>query len=172
MSLPLSAIAEASSNSYWKKYDWARPFADEDERLNPTADPSREYRQYLPLDPTHPRAWIPPYVRWAKRKQVNFQCPITGWKETDWFRGIQGGPYRRVGVLTMDHILPGAKGGLTTDENLRALSSLANTKKGHREISDEQLRLNILSAYKVVFMPEDLLKVLTEYNITQYKVGT
>lgn len=161
-----------ANDRYWKKYDWARPFAEEELRQTPDAmDPQREYRQYLPLDPSHPRAYIPPHVRWAKRKEVEFTCPITGWKETDWYRGTNGGPFRKVGPLTMDHIIPGAAGGLTTDENLRAISSLANSKKGHKTISDEELRRQLHHGYKIATMPADLLHILELYGITQYKVG-
>ena len=168
----VAILANNLNDQYWSKYDWARPFAEEEARKNPEIlDPQHDYRQYLPLDPTHARAWIPPHVRWAKRKEVNFTCPITGWKETDWFRSHGGGPYRRVGTLTMDHIIPGALGGLTTDENIRAVRELANTKKGHKTISDEELRDNLFRAYKTVYMPEDLLAMLDKYVITSYKVG-
>lgn len=157
---------------YWKQYDWAKTLADEELRLNPIVSQKEDYRQYLPIDPTHPRAWIPPYVRYAKRAQVQFRCPITGWLETDWYKDTHGkGPYKRVGVLTMDHILPGAAGGKTTDENIRAISLLANMKKGAKQISDEHLRESIFIAYKLVELPEDLLTVLTKYGISSYKVG-
>jgi hypothetical protein len=168
----MSTFSEIAPDEYWSRYDWARPFAEEEARLNPDLlDPQHEYRQYLPAEPSHPRAWIPPYVRWAKRKQVDFTCPITGWKETDWFRGNGGGPFRRIGTLTMDHIIPGALGGLTTDENIRAISYLANSIKGHKQVSDEDLRKRVLGSYKIVSMPEDLLMVLDKYGITSYKVG-
>ena len=169
----IANLVEQASDLYWSKYDWARPFAEEEAKSAPEIlDPQHEYRQYLPPDPMHPRAWIPPYVRWAKRNQVHFTCPITGWKETDWFKGINGhGPYRKVGVLTMDHIIPGASGGLTTDENVRAISYLANSLKGHKPLTDEELRKRILGAYQSVYMPEELLQILNKYAIVSYKVG-
>lgn len=105
--------------NHWSQYDWAIPMAEAEALQLP--DRQKDYKQYLPSDPTHPRAYIPPHVRWAKRKQVEFICPITGWKETDWYRPIGGGPTKLIGPLTMDHIIPGALGGLTTDENIRAI---------------------------------------------------
>jgi hypothetical protein len=168
----LATIADQVNSQYWQKYDWARPFADEEARQTPEIlAPQFDYKQFLPLDPTHPRAWIPPHVRWAKRKQVDFTCPITGWKESEWFRGNGGGPYRKVGILTIDHIVPGASGGLTTDENIRAISALANSIKGSKTITDEELRLRIHGSFTRVYMPEDLLAMLEKYVITMYKVG-
>jgi len=169
----LASSVEAVSDAYWSQYNWARPFAEEEARSAPEIlDPQHEYRQYLPADPQHPRAWIPPYVRWAKRRAVDFICPITGWKETDWYKGTYGrGPYRKMGTLTMDHIVPGANGGLTTDENVRAISYLANSVKGHKEMTDEELCRRILGSYQVVFMPEELLQILNKYAIVSYKVG-
>jgi hypothetical protein len=168
----ISILADAANDRYWSKYDWARPFAEEEVRENPDIlDFQKDYRQYLPLDPTHPRAYIPAHVRWAKRKSVDFRCPITGWSETDWYRGIGGGPFRRVGLLTMDHIIPGAAGGQTTDENIRAICSLANTRKGSKQITDEELRRQLSNSYKLIEMPKDLLEILNKYAITQYKVG-
>lgn len=157
---------------YWKQYDWAKPLADEELRLNPVTEPREDYKQFLPPDPSHSRAWIPPYVRYAKRSQVQFICPITGWGENDWYRGKHGnGPFKKVGILTMDHIIPGAAGGKTTDENIRAISLLANMKKGSKQVSDDKLRESILVAYELVTMPEDLLIVLIKYGITSYRVG-
>lgn len=130
-----------------------------------------DYRPYLPPDPAHPRAYIPADIRYAKRKAQNFLCAITGWKETDWFRDKQKrGPYRQVGRLTIDHAQAGANGGLTTDENTRMVCELANTKKGRKIISDEEVRNNILAAFEIVQMPENLLAVVNEYGIVQYKV--
>lgn len=156
---------------YWQKYDWARPFAEQEMQWASVIQ--TDYRQYLPSDPSHPRAYIPFHVRWAKRYKVGFTCPITGWHESDWYRGITSdtGPYRRVGILTMDHIIPGAAGGLTTDENVRAISSLANAKKAHKQISDAELKEKLLASFERVTMPEDLLAVLNKYGVTQYKVG-
>lgn len=170
----ISILADAANDRYWSQYDWARPLAEEEARTNPDIfifDPQRDYRQYLPTDPTHPRAFIPPHVRYAKRKQVGFTCPITGWTEKDWYRGVSGGPFRKVGPLTIDHIIPGALGGLTTDENIRAISALANSKKGHKSISDEELRAQLFRGYKIVSMPDDLEAILTKYGIMQYKIG-
>ena len=131
-----------------------------------------DYKKYLPTDPTHPRAWIPPFVRYAKRSAVNFTCPILGWAETDYYRGITGnGPVKRVGILTMDHLIPGAAGGLTTDDNILAFSALANTKKGHSAIKDDELRERLLASYERIDIPEDLLAMLKKYNISQFKIG-
>lgn len=160
-----------ANDEYWQKYDWARPFAEQERIVNVTVE--NDYRQYLPSDPSHPRAYIPAHVRWAKRYQVGFTCPITGWRESDWYRGITSltGPYRRVGVLSIDHIIPGSAGGLTTDENIRAICSLANSKKAHKQISDEELREKLLASFVKVDIPEDLLIVLEKYGITSYKIG-
>ncbi len=160
---------ESKAREHWQQYLWAEAEANlEIERLEIK---EIDYKQYLPEDPTHPRAWIPAFVRYAKRKQVNFICPITGWKENDWYRGLGGGPFRKVGMLTMDHIIPGAAGGLTIDDNIRAVCYLANSKKGHKQITDQDLRRQILNSYRLVDMPIDLLEVVNKYGITQYKVG-
>jgi hypothetical protein len=169
----IATLVEIASDQYWSKYHWAKPFAEEEARLNPDVlVPKDDYRQYLPTDPRDPKAWIPPYVRWAKRKEVNFTCPITGWTEADWYKGVNGnGPYRKVGTLTIDHIVAGAKGGFTTDENIRAICYLANSVKGSKNMTDEELRQRILSGYRVVPMPEELLQILNKYAIVMYKVG-
>lgn len=131
-----------------------------------------DYKKYLPADPTHPRSFIPLYVRYAKRALVGFRCPITGWKETDWYRDKQGrGSFRFVGRLTIDHILAGANGGLTTDENIRAISMIANSKRGSRTVSDEELGNAILTAYERVDPPEELVDLHKKYGIIEYKVG-
>ncbi len=162
---------------HWKMYDKYRNLPEVLKDATPPSPiragrPEEEYRQYLPFDPTHPRAYIPIHVRYAKRQQVQFTCPITGWLETDWYQDKQHrGPYRFVGKLTMDHINPGALGGLTEDSNIRAISMLANTKKGAKTTSDEDLRKAILGSYEKIELPEDLVKILREYNITQFKVG-
>jgi len=160
---------EQRAYDYWQQYHWAIPLADAEERMFPRSE--MDYKQFLPADPTHARAWIPDFVRYAKRAAVNFRCPISGWLETDWYRGIGGGPFRKVGSLTMDHIVPGAAGGLTTDENIRAMSFLANSKKGHKLLTDEELSRQIHSSYRIVEMPADLLEVLNKYGITQYRLG-
>jgi hypothetical protein len=154
---------------YWAKYDWAREFADLEAQAD---DPKKDYRRFLPLDPTHPRAWIPQHVRWAKRKAVDFRCPITGWHELDYYQDVQKrGSIRAVGTLTMDHILPGSLGGLTTDENIRAFSELANTKKGNLTVTDEELRDRLLAVYYRVDIPADLYEQLRKYKVVQFKVG-
>ena len=164
---------EIRAREYWRQYEWAIPLAEAEEKTSPTRDV--DYKQYLPEDPTHPRAWIPPYVRYAKRKAVEFTCPITGWHENDYYQDYQGkGPVRQVGRLTMDHHIPGAIGGLTTDENIRAICMLANTKKGSTAITDEELRDRILRSYHKLNLHEDVLhafEVLKLHNIPYYRIG-
>lgn len=164
---------EKFAYEYWSMYHWAIAPSTSEESLFPTVE--IDYKQYLPMDPSHPRAWIPNWVRYAKRKQVDFTCPITGWKETDFFQDQQRrGPVRLVGKLTMDHILPGSLGGLTSDENIRAISELANTKKGNQPISDEELRERLHSSHMVLDLPEDqkqALLFLISNKITYFRMG-
>jgi len=157
-------------DKYWEKYHWAIPYAEAEDKTNPI--PATPYRQYLPTDPSHPRAFIPNYVRWAKRYLAGFRCLITGWHETDYFQDIDGrGPIRLVGRLTADHKLPGSLGGLTTDENIQMISCFANTKKGNSGITNEELTERLLKTHKKLELPEDLKQSLQKYNITIYRVG-
>lgn len=159
-----------ATDEYWQKYHWAREFADLEDATNPT--PMIPYKQYLPPDPAHPRAYIPNYVRWAKRKELNFTCPITGWKETDYFQDIpKRGPVRLVGRLTADHKLPGALGGITSDENIQMICEFANTKKGSSAITNEELTAKLLSTHQKIEEPAELFEMLRRYNITQFRVG-
>jgi hypothetical protein len=90
----------------------------------------------------------------------------------DYYQDVQKrGPIRAVGTLTMDHILPGSLGGLTTDENIRAFSELANTKKGNLTVTDEELRSRLLTVYYRVDIPADLYEQLRKYKVVQFKVG-
>lgn len=156
------------TDEYWKKYLWAKEFSDAED----AATPMIPYRQFLPNDPQHPRAYIPNYVRWAKRKELNFTCPITGWKETDFFQDIHHcGPVRLVGRLTVDHIVPGALGGLTTDENIQMICEFANTKKGSKSMSNDELREKLLTTHYKLDQPQELFEMLRRYNVTHFKVG-
>lgn len=155
------------TDEYWKQYLPFKEQADAEDASNP--NPPVAYRQYLPTDPSHPRAFIPNYVRYAKRQAAGFRCPITGWHETDYFQDISGtGPVRLVGRLTIDHKLPGALGGLTTDENIQVMSEFANCKKGSLAITNEDLTTKILATHKRVILPGDLYHHLKLYNITKF----
>ncbi|VVB52890.1 Uncharacterised protein [uncultured archaeon] len=160
------------TDQYWEKYLWAKPFADAEDL--DSLIPLVPYKQYLPSEPTHPRAFIPNYVRWAKRKELDFTCPITGWKETDFFHDIAGnGAVRMVGRLTVDHIIPGSLGGMTTDENIQMISEFANVKKGNRQITNQELREQLLSTHKKVDERYDeLLSVLRKYEVNQFRMGS
>lgn len=164
---------EQRAYEYWSKYHWAIDPSIGEDSLFPASEV--DYKKYLPLDPTHPRAWIPNWVRYAKRLESNFTCPITGWKETDFFQDKSGrGPVRIVGKLTMDHTIPGAMGGLTTDENIRAISELANTKKGSLLVSDEELRQRLHHTHqKLDLLPEveKALLYLMSQGITYFRMG-
>lgn len=159
-----------ATDTYWQSYLWAKPEADLEDSANPY--PKIGYEQYLPTDPQHPRAFIPNYVRYAKRKEVGFRCVVTGWHESDYFQDVCGhGPIRLVGRLTVDHIIPGALGGLTTDDNIQMVSEFANTKKGSNQINNEELRKRLLEHHTRVELPDDVLAVLRKYNITYYRIG-
>lgn len=159
-----------ATDTYWQQYLWAKPEADAEDMLNPF--PKIAYEQYLPADPQHPRAFIPNYVRYAKRKELGFKCAVTGWSETDYFQDVTGhGPIRLVGRLTADHIIPGASGGLTTDDNIQMVSEFANTKKGSKLISNEELKERLLEHHQRIELPEDVLAVLRKYNIVYYRMG-
>jgi hypothetical protein len=164
---------EQLAYDYWSKYHWAIDPAAHEVSLFSTNE--LDYKKYLPLYPSHPRAWIPNWVRYAKRQSCNFTCPITGWKETDFFQDTQGrGPIRMVGKLTMDHIVPGASGGLTTDDNIRAISELANTKKGSLAVSDDELRERLHNSHQILNLESEVkeaLLFLMSKNISHFRMG-
>lgn len=127
-----------------------------------------DYKRYLPEDPSHPRAFVPYDVRFAKRKDQGFRCAITGWHEADWVRNKQKqGPVRLVGVLTIEHIIPGSK---TADDTIKMACGFVNFKKANRKISYEDMRAHILSVYEIAEIPEDLLGMLKKYQIREFKL--
>ena len=159
-----------ATDTYWQQYLGYKEEADAEDALSPY--PKIPYEQHLPTDPSHPRAFIPNYVRYAKRKQAGFRCAVTGWHEADYFRDVSGrGPVRLVGRLTVDHIIPGALGGLTTDDNIQMVSEFANTKKGSNQINNEELKIRLSEHHQRVELPEDILAMLRKYNITYYRIG-
>lgn len=169
---PISVI---KADEYWSSYHWAKQEAfDEKMKRTEFVPPQNDGYDYgnHPIDPSHPRAYIPEYVRWAKRRDVNFKCPVTGWAETDFYQGNNScGPIYMVGVLTMDHIIPAASGGLTTNENLRAMSQLVNTLKGKTNQTDLELQTRVFGSYKLVEPPTDLKTMLIKYWITRHYTG-
>jgi len=158
---------EQLAYDYWAQYHWAIPYADAEDRA--ALATATDYKRYLPQDPTDPRAWIPTFARYAKRHQVNFTCPVTLWKETDYFQDIAGqGPIRFVGRLTVDHIVPGARGGRTTDDNTAMICEFANVKKGSDDVSYDALRQRLLSTHRKIEEPAELLDMLRKYQVTRF----
>lgn len=165
------------TSDYWQLYAATKQDLDykaeqkrkKSEDVAPLRGEGYDPRKHHPADPSDPDAYVPAWVRFAKRKLVNFKCPVTGWRETDWIQPLNGGRTRLVGELTLDHRLARAKNGRTTDDNTRMVASLANSKKGDRDLSDEQIRANLANGYKIVEPPTDLLPMLQKYGIKEYR---
>lgn len=162
---------------YWQQYISTRQDpeykAEQEQKKRDVVAPLRgEYdpKKHSPADPSDPNAYVPAYVRFAKRKLVNFTCPITGWRETDWIQPINGGKIRLVGELTLDHKLARSRNGRTTDENTRMICGLANGKKGDRQKFDNEIRMNIVSNWRVVEPPQELLSALTKFGVREYRI--
>ena len=141
-------------------------------RRDPLEDFSWRYRLNQ-LDPSHPKAPVPEWVRFAKRQKQQFRCAILGWQENDWMINKMSGIIQPVGVLTVDHVVPAAEGGLTTDANTLMVAEIANNKKGCKLKSYEQMREHLHSVYDL-YEPtiEELLafKSLRQKNITKVKL--
>lgn len=167
------------TKNYWNQYAGTRQDpeykAEQERKKRDNVAPLRgegyaTQRSTVPADPSDPDAYVPHWVRFAKRKLVGFKCPLTDWKETDWIQPISGGKIRLVGELTLDHRLARSKNGRTTDENTRMICGLANGKKGNRNKTDEEISANLLDNWKVVEPPDDLLAMLNKYGIREYKI--
>lgn len=139
-----------------------------EQELKKSRPPEEDYKRYLPANPSHPRAFIPYDVRFAKRKDQGFRCAITNWHETDWVRDKQHqGPIRLVGVLTVEHIIAGS---ITADNTIKMACGFVNAKKGSRKVSYEQMREHILNVYELVEPPADLLDMLKKYQIREFRI--
>lgn len=165
------------TQQYWQQYLATRQDpeykAEQERKKREVVAPLRggyDPKKHSPADPSDPDAYVPPYVRFAKRKLVAFTCPITGWKETSWIQPINGGKVRLVGELTLDHRLARSKNGRTTDENTRMICGLANGKKGNRDKTDEQIRANLVNNWKIVEPPAKLLEAMLEFGVREYKI--
>lgn len=117
-------------------------------KRDPLEDQSWRYKLSL-LDPAHPKAPVPEWVRFAKRKKQNFRCHILGWAESDWMRNKQSREIQQVGMLTVDHVLPAAHGGMTTDVNTLMVAEIANNKKGSKMKSYEEMAFFLHSVYEL-----------------------
>jgi hypothetical protein len=101
------------------------------------------------LDPSHPRAPVPDWVRFAKREKQGFRCHILGWHELEWMFNKQSGEIQQVGMLTLDHTLAAANGGLTTDANTMMIAEIANSKKGSKMKTYDEMREFLFSIYEL-----------------------
>ena len=101
------------------------------------------------LDPSHPKAPVPDWVRFAKREKQGFRCYILGWHETDWMLNKQSGEIQQVGTLTLDHTVAAANGGLTTDANTMMIAEIANLKKGSKQKTYEEMRTFLHMVYEL-----------------------
>jgi hypothetical protein len=132
------------------------------------------WRQKLSqLDPSHPKALIPEWVRFSKRKAQEFKCYILGWHESDWMRNRASGSIQQVGMLTVDHTLAAAHGGLTTDTNTKMVAEIANNKKGSKQKSYEDMREHLHTIYEL-YVPsaEELIAfdIMRAKKITKVKL--
>jgi hypothetical protein len=142
--------------------------AEQETKSIPAGLKEDSYRIYLPKEPSHPRAFVPYDVRFAKRKDQQFRCAITGWHEQDWIRDKQHqGPIRLVGVLTIEHVVAGSP---TADDTIKMACGFVNGKKGDRRVSYEKIREYALDAYELVEPPADFLEMLTKYRVREFKI--
>jgi len=112
------------------------------------------------LDPSHPKATIPEWVRWSKRKKQQFRCYVLGWHETDWMINKLTRNIQQIGVLTVDHFVAGANGGLTTDLNTTMLAEIVNNKKGSKVKTYEDMREHFYSVYEqYIPSPEEMIAI-------------
>lgn len=149
----------AITREYWAKQGYsladvvddpkylAERLASLEEERNSQFDP-----KYLPSDPSHPRAYVPPYVLFKMRRDQNFTCHVLGWGEEQWYIHKETGVVRQVGKLTKDHTLAGANGGLTHQNNLKMVAEIVNSRKGSRFVTYEELRKHFLEYYEL-FQP-------------------
>jgi hypothetical protein len=101
------------------------------------------------LDPSHPKAPVPDWVRWAKREKQQFRCYVLGWHENDWTKNKVTGNIQPVGMLTLDHTLAAANGGLTTDANTMMIAEAVNQKKGSKSKTYEEMRQHFYLIYEL-----------------------
>ena len=133
-------------------------------RRDPAEDFSWRHRLNQ-LDASHPKAPVPEWIRFAKRKKQDFRCAILGWQETDWMINKMSGNIQQVGMLTVDHVIPAAQGGLTTDANTLMVAEIANNKKGCKLKSYEQMREHLHSVYELYQMSAEELIAIESFRL-------
>jgi hypothetical protein len=125
-------------------------------------DENVKWREKLEaLDPAHPKASVPDWVRWAKRKKQDFRCFILGWHENDWMLNKQSGEIQQVGILTLDHTLAAHHGGLTTDANTKMIAEIANLKKGCKLKTYDEMRQFLHTIYEL-YIPDPVELIAIE----------
>jgi hypothetical protein len=126
-------------------------------------------KKFYALDPSHPKAFIPDWVRYAKREKQNFRCHVLGWHEKDWIFNKNSGELKQVGILTVDHTLAGANGGLTTDANTIMIASFVNTKKGSKMRSYEEIREHFHSFYELYVPTQEEVQAINSLKGKGFK---
>lgn len=132
-------------------------------KRDPQEDQTWRYKLGL-LDPSHPKAIVPEWVRFAKRKNQDFRCHILGWKESDWMVNKTSREIQQVGMLTLDHTLAAAHGGLTTDANTMMVAEIANNKKGSKMKSYEEMRQFLHSIYELYVPTNEELMAIESFR--------
>lgn len=74
-------------------------------------------KENAPRTPTPPRPYIPERIRWLVWERDDFRCQECG--------------VRR--YLSVDHIVPLSRGGITNDTNFQTLCRSCNSRKGVRQ---------------------------------------
>ena len=131
--------------------------------LNPnTVHDQAKGKDKIRRDPTRPDASVPYYAQRAMVELNNFVCPVLGLKEGE---SVQIKGRLRIIKMVTDHIIPEVDGGLTTPENIRMVSMIANELKNRFKLSDEQVRARYAeSGYTRYEIPVEHLAVFQMYN--------
>jgi hypothetical protein len=71
---------------------------------------------------------------------------------------------QQVGMLTLDHTLAAAHGGLTTDANTMMVAEIANNKKGSKMKSYEEMRQFLHSIYELYVPTNEELMAIESFR--------
>jgi hypothetical protein len=118
---------------------------------------------------TDPNAGIPGHVLLGMKIELNFTDPVLGLREGTWVR--KGKIAQRI-CLEPDHRLARKHGGLTTPENIRLISNIANRFKSDAKLTDENIRERFVESGLAPFdVPKEHAAVLEQYGIKKIEVS-